>query len=219
MGLYSVFDFSHHAKGLLPSSNDRQSTPALLHSPQGATHSTELAAAILIASSLIQGYKKDQLEDCYPENKYQMFSSLIESQSLLMDAGIQREMLVGIPHLKPADGVISCDYHPGHLGVDTRLQPGSPVYSSMDGDVVFAGWNFEGYGNLVVIQNGMFTTYYAHLSACEVKMDDVVTAGMLIGRSGSSGNAGGPHLHYEVRINGKPEDPSRYYGKRFSKYS
>ena len=84
----------------------------------------------------------------------------------------------------------------------------------MDGIVVFAGWNFEGYGNLIVLENGLYTTYYAHLLTFHVQMSDWVTTGQEIGLSGNTGNSGGPHLHYEVRLNAKPEDPTRYYGRK-----
>jgi murein DD-endopeptidase MepM/ murein hydrolase activator NlpD len=64
------------------------------------------------------------------------------------------------------------------------------------------------YGNLVVIDHGGVTTYYAHLSSVDVAADDEVGAGHQIGTVGATGNATGPHLHFEVRMNGVPQDPA-----------
>jgi murein DD-endopeptidase MepM/ murein hydrolase activator NlpD len=116
------------------------------------------------------------------------------------------------PHLAPVNGVLTQGYHKGHIGVDTGIPIGTPIKSTMDGKVAYAGWNNEGYGNLVIIQNGDYKTYYAHLSAIPVNVGDFVNSGTIIGLSGSTGNSTGPHLHYEVRINDKPVDPANFNG-------
>jgi murein DD-endopeptidase MepM/ murein hydrolase activator NlpD len=78
----------------------------------------------------------------------------------------------------------------------------------MDGRVILAGWNNQGYGNLVIVENGEYRTYYAHLSSIPVSVGDEVKAGTVIGLSGSTGNSTGPHLHYEIRKNKVPTDPA-----------
>jgi murein DD-endopeptidase MepM/ murein hydrolase activator NlpD len=78
----------------------------------------------------------------------------------------------------------------------------------MDGKVVHAGWNNQGYGNLVIVENGAYRTYYAHLSSIPVSVGDTVRAGTTIGLSGNTGNSTGPHLHYEIRKNNVPVDPT-----------
>ncbi len=210
-------DFSRNA--FLPLSENESSWVDLNPSSDPLNHVScvEISAIILLATSLSVNQKNMNQDSHCSVPDYQLFGRMLKSQSQLMEAGIEREIHPGIPHIKPVDGFITCEFHPGHIGVDTRVEPGTPIQSTMDGKVAFAGWNIEGYGNLVVIENENFSTYYAHLSSFQVKVGDFVGAGNVVGQSGNSGNSGGPHLHYEVRLHGKPEDPSKYYGRRFAK--
>jgi murein DD-endopeptidase MepM/ murein hydrolase activator NlpD len=100
-----------------------------------------------------------------------------------------------------------------HDGIDLLIPMGSPVYATADGTVSFAGWNNGGYGYLVVIEhdNG-FSTYYAHNSKVLVSVGDEVERGHHIAVSGSTGRSSTPHCHYEVRIDGVPQDPREYLG-------
>jgi murein DD-endopeptidase MepM/ murein hydrolase activator NlpD len=94
-----------------------------------------------------------------------------------------------------------------HAGRDYRADPGTPVRAAGDGTVVFAGWQ-GGYGRVVYIDHGGgVITRYAHMRAIETKRDRVVAAGDRIGQVGRTGRATGPHLHFEVRIDGRPVDP------------
>lgn len=95
-----------------------------------------------------------------------------------------------------------------HIGIDYGIPVGTEVRTTMDGEVVFAGWDRTGYGNLVIVDNGPYKTYYAHLSSIPVSVGETVSAGTVVGLSGSTGNSTGPHLHYEVRHHDKPIDPS-----------
>ena len=80
-----------------------------------------------------------------------------------------------------------------------------------DGIVTKSGWG-NGYGKIVEIDHGNgFKTKYAHLNAIYVKKGATVTNGQAIGEVGSTGRSTGPHLHYEVRLNGRPVDPRNYY--------
>ncbi len=106
-------------------------------------------------------------------------------------------------------GYISQDYHAGHNGMDFAVVEGTPVRATMSGNVVFSGWNDQGYGNLVIVENGARRSYYAHLSELPVEQGEWVRQGDVIGLSGNTGNSTGPHLHYEVRINGQNIDPSK----------
>jgi murein DD-endopeptidase MepM/ murein hydrolase activator NlpD len=95
-----------------------------------------------------------------------------------------------------------------HTGVDVRAEFGESVGASMSGTVWFAGPR-AGYGNLVVVDHGSgIATFYAHLSRIDVVAGQPVAAGQLIGYVGSTGRSTGPHLHYEVRANGRPIDPA-----------
>lgn len=112
------------------------------------------------------------------------------------------------PSGRPVGGVLTQDFHPGHNGLDFGIPVGTPVKATMDGRVTYAGWNDQGYGNLVIVENGSHRTYYAHLSSIPVSVGDVVSSGATIGLSGNTGNSTGPHLHYEIRSNGTPIDPT-----------
>lgn len=97
-----------------------------------------------------------------------------------------------------------------HAGVDLRDETGAPVKATAPGKVVTAGWA-GGYGNMVEIEhaNGI-STRYGHMSAINVSEGQMVQRGSVIGRVGSTGRSTGPHLHYEVRIDGDPTDPMRF---------
>jgi murein DD-endopeptidase MepM/ murein hydrolase activator NlpD len=97
-----------------------------------------------------------------------------------------------------------------HAGVDLRGDNGDPVRATAAGIVVFAG-KHPAYGLMVEIDHGNgHATRYAHLSAILVKEGAVLKAGAVLGKIGSTGRSTGPHLHYEVRLNGEPIDPRRY---------
>lgn len=96
-----------------------------------------------------------------------------------------------------------------HPGLDIAAPQGSPVRAAFTGTVLFAGW-YGGYGKLVVVDHGQGTsTLYGHLSAILVVPGQQVPQGHVIGRVGSTGYSTGPHLHFEVRQNGRPIDPTR----------
>lgn len=113
-----------------------------------------------------------------------------------------------VPSGRPVGGYLTQEFHPGHNGLDFGIVVGTPVEATMDGKVVYAGWNNQGYGNLVIVENGAYKTYYAHLSSIPVSVGDSVNAGATIGLSGNTGNSTGPHLHYEIRKNNVPIDPT-----------
>ena len=98
-----------------------------------------------------------------------------------------------------------------HTGIDLVEPFGSPVYAADDGVVALVGVSSQGYGRYVVIaHSGGLDTLYGHLSASLVKVGQVVAQGQTIGLEGSTGNSTGPHLHFELRINQRPIDPTPY---------
>jgi murein DD-endopeptidase MepM/ murein hydrolase activator NlpD len=99
-----------------------------------------------------------------------------------------------------------------HTGLDFRAEKGLPVGATAPGVVVAADTGYNGgYGNMVDVDHGNgIVTRFGHLSEIAVKVGQAVTKGTIIGRAGSSGRATGPHLHYEVRINDDPTDPTRF---------
>ncbi len=97
-----------------------------------------------------------------------------------------------------------------HTGMDIEAEMQTEVRVTQAGTVVFAGWQ-TGYGWCIEVGHGQgYSTLYGHLSRINVEVGDKVAAGDVIGLSGSSGNSTGPHLHYEIRLNGKAVDPSAY---------
>ena len=97
-----------------------------------------------------------------------------------------------------------------HAGIDLRGSMGTPILAAGDGVVVSAGWR-GGYGNTVIIDHGgSLATLYAHQSRVHVRAGAQVRRGQAIGAVGSTGQSTGPHLHFEVRVNGTPVDPLNY---------
>ncbi len=97
-----------------------------------------------------------------------------------------------------------------HQGLDLAPGWGARVVASQDGQVIFAGIR-AGYGRLIILDHGQgLTSWYAHLDEILVKLGQRVGRGELIGKVGDSGRTTGPHLHFEVRLNGKPRNPLLY---------
>lgn len=97
-----------------------------------------------------------------------------------------------------------------HTGIDIAVPKGTPNKAADGGVVTFADWDGN-YGKLVIINHGNdLTTYYAHNDTIKVEKGQRVAKGDVIGTAGTTGNVTGPHLHFEVRQNGTPVDPSKY---------
>jgi len=97
-----------------------------------------------------------------------------------------------------------------HEGIDIAANFGEAIDAALDGTVTYATWE-DGYGNVIKMNNGCgIETTYAHCSAIIVKKGDIVKKGMKIGEVGSTGHSTGPHLHFEVKVNGEPRNPEKY---------
>ncbi len=132
-----------------------------------------------------------------------------------------RDRLASTPSILPAPGWLSSAFsamreHPilhvarPHEGIDVSAPMGTPIQSPGNGTVVMTGWQ-SGYGNVIVIDHGFgIQTKFAHCSKLLARTGQHVTRGDIIAQVGNTGLATGPHLHYEVHINGKPVDPLRY---------
>ncbi len=114
----------------------------------------------------------------------------------------------------PSKGIISSTFGSRwgkmHEGIDIASDTGTPIYAALDGIVTYAGVE-SGYGNLInVTSDNNIVIYYGHCSSIETELKKTVHKGDLIGKVGSTGNSTGPHLHFEVRVNGVAVDPSSY---------
>lgn len=111
----------------------------------------------------------------------------------------------------PTNGYISQGFWYGHRGIDIANAIGIPVAAADGGYVSYAGWSNAGYGYMVMIDHGNgFATLYGHLSQWYVDPGQAVGRGQVIGAMGSTGNSTGPHLHFEVRYGGVPQNPLVY---------
>jgi len=100
--------------------------------------------------------------------------------------------------------------NPGHIGLDIAAAMWDPIVAVADGVVSFAEWG-GGYGNLVIVEHkDGWLSYYAHLTEIVVKVGQEVRQGELLGGAGTTGYSTGPHLHFELRYQGRPVDPHVY---------
>jgi murein DD-endopeptidase MepM/ murein hydrolase activator NlpD len=108
----------------------------------------------------------------------------------------------------PAGACITQYFWARHPGIDLANSKGTPVVAADDGYVELVGWEPTGYGNMILLNHGNGTiSRYAHLSAFAVDAGQSVKKGQLIGRIGSTGRSTGPHLHFEVIVNGVHRNP------------
>ena len=124
---------------------------------------------------------------------------------------------LGISLIKPVSGIITSRFaassrirSSAHTGLDIATSAGTPVKAAASGTVTFSGWKGS-YGKLLVIthSNGV-QTYYGHCSSLYAQVGQTVSQGETICAVGSTGNSTGPHLHFEIRINGVAYNPQNY---------
>jgi murein DD-endopeptidase MepM/ murein hydrolase activator NlpD len=100
-----------------------------------------------------------------------------------------------------------------HEGIDFPAETGTPIVAAASGKVIFAGV-YPQYGKMIEIDHGNgLVTRYAHASALLVREGDIVVRGQQVARVGTSGRSTGPHLHFEVRLNGVPQNPARFLAR------
>ena len=187
--------------------------PALVRTRAAGGGKTGAAAAPLLAAAATS-----------PENTFGILRDLLgalESRLRLVRSDVEQRGAVAqaTPSIWPAHGWLSGgfgnradpftgekDYHPA---LDISTDKGDPVYATADGAVESVAYNGN-YGNLIVLDHGFgMVTRYGHLSKFNVKTDERVRRGQVIGFVGATGRATGAHLHYEVWLNGQPVNPLR----------
>lgn len=193
-----------------------------------AAGSLAIAAAPALANSNAASVDiRDTVRDAQDESLItgdQSFRQLFASWEALEEAGPDASTvgtIISIPSRMPLDGArLTSDFgmrtHPvlggrrKHKGIDLAAPTGTPIYATADGIVERAEW-FSSYGLFVGIQHGAnLETRYAHMSRLAVAEGQWVKKGDIIGYVGSTGRSTGPHLHYEVRIEGVAVNPIPY---------
>ncbi|OGO78709.1 MAG: hypothetical protein A2Y23_08595 [Clostridiales bacterium GWB2_37_7] len=161
------------------------------------------------------------------KTSYKELSIQLLSQRRLIDNSVdpvkkQVSYLNAMPSIKPVNTKITDSYgyrknpftnrgSEFHSGIDFAGETGTSIKATGDGVVIFAGWQ-SGYGKVLIISHGYgITTLYGHNSQLLVAKGDKVKKEQIISKMGSTGRSTGPHLHYEVRVYGKPVNPSKYF--------
>jgi lipoprotein NlpD len=125
---------------------------------------------------------------------------------------VKSEMVAepGIRLSWPAKGKVTGEFNETNKGIDIAAKVGEPVLAAADGKVVYAGNSLRGYGNLVIVKHdNTYLTAYAHNSKLLVKEGDSVRKGQKIAEMGDT-DTNSPKLHFELRVNGKPVNPTPY---------
>ncbi|MGD0281056.1 MAG: M23 family metallopeptidase [Dissulfurispiraceae bacterium] len=132
----------------------------------------------------------------------------------------QKDIYMATPRGWPVGGRVTSEFGPRenpkdgspefHSGIDISVPAETQVHATADGVVSFAGWS-KGSGNLVVIEHGFgYSTFYAHNTSVAVSVGQKIRRGDIISLSGSTGDSTGPHVHYEVRHDGKAQNPREF---------
>ena len=183
--------------------------PGVYHTVKGHETVESLAQAYGVEAEDIINYPLNRLKPPY---------RLVKGQRLVIPYGRKRtycprpSLAPDYPFAWPAAGIITKGFQPGHGAIDIAVAYGCPVYAAGAGKVVRVDWDESGYwGFWVVIDHGNgLRTYYAHLKGATVVIGQRVERGQEIGRIGSTGNSTGPHVHFEIRENGRRCDPLTY---------
>ncbi len=164
-----------------------------------------------IITSMTQGLDRLKTEASIQERSFQELVEYLEDQ---------KSLLASTPSIWPVKGWLTSTFgyrtspftgrREMHKGLDVATRNGTPIIAPADGLVVFAGRE-GGFGNMILVDHGYgIITKYGHCSAIDVKQGQKVKRGDVIARVGNTGRSTGPHLHYEVAVNGVSVNPTRY---------
>ena len=164
--------------------------------------------------------KEEQQNDNYQEETLSVSDIVVEEKKkeepkseMQIDA---EYVLQNFSVIKPIEGVVTSEFGerestnpivtPNHIGIDIAANSGSQIKAAMNGKVTVASYNTS-YGNYIKIENNDVMTVYAHCQSLNVKEQDEVKQGQIIALVGSTGNSTGPHLHFEIRRDGRFINP------------
>lgn len=178
--------------------------------------------AIAKNENMIQKLRTNRHE--YERAERELARQSASLQSMISRSKHETRIKVVSGFIKPISGRITSPFgwrtHPifssrsFHSGIDIGGQFNSGVRASNAGKVIYAGW-YGGYGKVVILDHGEvngtpITTLYAHLNSSRVSVGEYVSKGQVVGYEGTTGYSTGPHLHFEVRVNGRPNNPLNY---------
>lgn len=183
----------------------------------------EINSSIKSSQYLINKLRTDRATYEKAQQELEYLSNRLENQ--IRHSKITK-MVANSKFIRPISGAITSPFgwrrHPifgsmrFHTGVDISNSYGTPIKASNGGKVIYSGW-YGGYGKVVIVDHGnmdcgshkgqRFSTLYAHMSSTAIGNGSSVKKGQIIGYEGMTGYSTGPHVHFEVRINGKPNNP------------
>ena len=186
----------------------------------------EISSSIKSSQYLINKLRTDRATYEKAQQELEYLSNKLENQ---IKHSKVTKMVANSKFIRPLAGSITSPFgwrrHPVfgsrrfHTGVDISASYGTPIKASNDGKVIFSGW-YGGYGKVVIVDHGnmnvgsnkgkRFSTLYAHMSSIAAGNGSNVKKGQVLGYEGTTGYSTGPHLHFEVRINGKPNNPGNF---------
>ena len=182
-----------------------------------------IKSAIAMNQSMISKYKTDRKTYERAERELARQSASIQSM-IARNRGGSTVKITSTGFMRPIGGRITSPFgwrtHPifnsrtFHSGVDIAGPNHGSIHASNSGKVIYSGW-YGGYGKVVILDHGVVngkptTTLYAHMSSIKVGQGQFVHKGDVVGYEGTTGYSTGPHVHFEVRINGKPNNPLNY---------
>ena len=179
------------------------------------------------ANALVKELSADaaEYERKYNEAEEAQEQAKKELKKLLESSGSKSATYVGGTFMWPTKATLITSYYGRrkdpitkksafHTGIDIGAKRGSEIYAANSGTVIVAGWSQKGYGNYVVIDHGGGkSTLYAHMDKIKTSKGAKVSKGDVIGLVGSTGYSTGPHLHFEILINGDHTNPMNYFNK------
>ncbi len=181
-----------------------------------------IKSAIAHNQSMISKYKTDR--KTYEQAERELARQSASLQSMIARNRGDSQVKVSAGFMRPIGGRITSPFgwrtHPifnsrtFHSGVDIAGPNKGVIRASNSGKVIYSGW-YGGYGKVVILDHGKVnnsptTTLYAHMSSIKASQGQFVNKGDVIGYEGTTGYSTGPHVHFEVRINGKPNNPLNY---------
>ena len=186
------------------------------------TQQTYIQQAIAKNESMINKLRTDRV--AYQRAERELAKQSASIGSYINRTAKDKDVQVASGFIKPIQGRITSPFgwrtHPisnsksFHSGVDIGGPNLGPIRASNSGKVIYSGW-YGGYGKVVIIEHGIvngkpITTLYAHMNTIKVSNGQRVSKGDVVGYEGTTGYSTGPHCHFEVRVNGQPNNPLNY---------